>query len=204
MSICVFEATTEKHLDFAIECHHDWYVQAGYIDANPNGKYIDEWAKISKYFLVTESSNKNNVCKNDVIGVVRLIFSSPFPLNLHFDLWQQEFSEIKNAPAETQCEVSALSWAPKSGIKAIPYLYRAVWQGAKKMQKSILLASLDKKIVPIFKRQMLPVRICGETKFYMGSETTPLFMKMCEIENSLSQKNPELLELVEKELDVIQ
>lgn len=204
MSIYVFEVTTEQHFSFAVECHYDWYVQAGYIEPNSDKKYLDEWSKVSKYFLVAETNKGQNIAKNNIIGVVRLILANPFPMTSKFNLWQNESAEITNSPIENQCEVSALSWASGCGLKAIPYLYRAVWQSAKRMNRSILLASLDKKIVSIFKRQMLPVRICGETKFYMGSETTPLFMKMCEIENSLSQKNPELLELAEKGLDVIQ
>jgi hypothetical protein len=171
MSIRVFEAATEQHFNFAIECHHDWYVQAGYIEPKSNGKYFDEWSRASKYFLVTETSNGQEITKKDVIGVVRLILSSPFPMTSQFDLWQNESTEIINSPVENQCEVSALSWAPGCGLKAIPYLYRAVWQSSKMLHKSILLASLDRKVVAIFKRQMLPVRICGETKFYMGSET---------------------------------
>ena len=203
MPICVFEAATEEHLNLAVACHHDWYVQAGYIDPNPAGKYIDEWSKNSKYLLVTESINGHNATKNDVVGMVRLILSPPFPIHLHFDLWPQESAEINQIPVENQCEISALSWAPKHGTKALPYLYRAIRQGAIKWHKTLLFACLDTNIIPIFKRQRLSVHICGDKKFYMGSDTIPLIMKTSEMLDSLSEKNPKLLEIVEQELDIV-
>jgi len=203
MSLFVFEATTEKHRNIAARCHHDWYVQAGYIIPYPDRKYKDEWSEHSKYFLVTESGNRKNLMKKDVIGVVRLILSAPFPINLHFDLWEQERSEIKNIPLENQCEVTALCWAHKYRVQVFPYLLRAIRQCTKTLNKSIIWACLDKRLIPIFKHQMLPVHVCGKTRFYMGSDTIPLFMKPSEVIASLSEKNPVLYKIIEKELDIL-
>ena len=49
MKLFVFEATTEKYRDIAAECHHQWYLQAGYIAPYPNEKYLDEWSEHSNY-----------------------------------------------------------------------------------------------------------------------------------------------------------
>ena len=203
MNLYVFEATTNKHLDIAAECHHDWYVQAGYIDPYPDQKYFDEWSEHSKYFLVTESETGNSVMKKDVVGVVRLILSAPFPINLHFDLWQQKCPEIQNVPLENQCEVTALCWAPKCRAKVFPYLLRAIRHCTKALNKSIIWACLDKRLIPVLKSYILPFHVCGEARFYMGSDTIPLIMKPSEIADSLSEKNPALLEIVEKELDLL-
>lgn len=203
MSLFVFEAISEKHLDIAARCHHDWYVQAGYITQYPNGKYQDEWSMHSKYFLVTESGNGNNLMKKDVIGLVRLILSAPFPINVHFELWEQVCSEIQNIPLENQCEVTAFCWAPKCRTKAFPYLLRAIRQCTKTLNKSFVWACLDKRLIPILKYYMIPVHICGETRFYMGSDTIPLLTKPSEIVISLSEKNQELYKIIEKELDTL-
>jgi|GEM_PF-2744826 len=203
MSFFVFKATTEKQLDIASRCHHDWYVQAGYIIPRPYGKYLDDWSAHSKYFLVTESGISNNVMKQDVIGVVRLILSAPFPINVHFALWEKERSEIQNVPLENQCEVTALCWAPKCRVQVFPYLLRAIRQCTKTLNKSIIWTCLDKRFIPILHGQSLPFHICGETRFYMGSNTVPLYMKPSEIIASLRGKNPALYQIIEKELDVL-
>jgi hypothetical protein len=203
MRLLVFEATTEKQLDIASRCHHDWYVQAGYITPYPDRKYQDKWSEHSKYFLVTESGKSNNVMKKDVIGLVRLILSAPFPINVHFALWEQVRSEIQNIPLENQCEVTALCWAPKCRVQVFPYIIRAIRQCTKALNKSIIWACLDKRFIPILQGQMLPFHLCGETMFYMGSDTIPLFVKPSEIIASLPGKNPELYKIIEKELDVL-
>jgi len=203
MRLFVFEATTEKQLDIASRCHHDWYVQAGYIIPRPYGKYLDEWSEHSKYFLVTESGKSNNVMKKHVIGLVRLILTAPFPINVHFALWEQVRSEIQNIPLENQCEVTALCWAHKCRVQVFPYLVRAIRQCTNELNKSIIWACLDKRIIPILHGQMLPFHLCGETRFYMGSDTIPLFMKPSEVIASLPQKNPELYKIIEKELEVL-
>lgn len=133
----------------------------------------------------------------------RLILSSPFPFKLHFELWPRESAEIQNTPEANQCEISAFCWAPKNGAKAIPYIYRAIRQCTKTLHKSILLAALDQKLIPVFQSQMFPIHICGDSKYYMGSDTTPLFMKTAEIIATLSEKNPQLFQFIEKELDTL-
>jgi len=203
MNPFVFEATTEQHLNIATECHHDWYLQAGYIAPYPEGKYLDEWSKYSKYFLVAQTGNRAGVMKKDVIGVVRLILSAPFPINMHFDLWQQECSEPHNISLKNQCEVAALCWAPKCGKKVFPFLFRAIRQCTKTLNKSIIWACVDRRLLTILKYQRIPFHICGETRFYMGSDTIPLFMKSSEVISSISENKPELVEIIDKELDLL-
>ena len=141
--------------------------------------------------------------KKDVIGMVRLILSPPFPFKLNFELWSREIAEIRNIPVENQCEVSAFCWAPNTGVKVIPYIYRAIRQCTKTLHKSLLLAAIDQKQIPILQSQMFPLHICGDSKHYMGSDTIPLFMKSIEIIDTLSKENPQLFQFVEKELDTL-
>ena len=203
MNLLVFEVTTKKHLELAMECHHDWYFQAGYIASHPETKYRDEWSEHSKYFLVTQSGNGNDLTKKDVIGMVRLILSAPFPIQRHFELWPGKSSEIQNIALENQCEVSALCWAPTCRTRVIPYLFRAIRQCTKTMHKSVIWACLDSNFIPILQEYMLPFRVCGDAMFYMGSDTIPLLMKLSEMVDILSAKHPELYKFVEEKLDVI-
>jgi hypothetical protein len=152
--------------------------------------------------LVTESNHINNVMKKDVIGMVRLILSPPFPLKLNFELWSRESAEIQDIPDANQCEISAFCWAPKNGANAIPYIYRAIRQCTKTLHKTILLAALDQKLIPVFQSQMFPIHVCGNSRYYMGSDTVPLFIKTAEIMDTLLAKNSQLFQFIEKELDI--
>ena len=201
MTIRVFEVNTEQHLELALHCHHDWYVQAGYIEAHPRSRFMDEWSAHSKYFLVTETGRGDDLTKKDVIGMVRLVHSAPFPIHRHFELWPRKCADIQSIAQENQCEVSALCWAPKCRTKVIPYLFRSIRQCTKAMNKSAIWACLDKNLIPILEQYSLPFRVCGETRFYMGSDTIPLFMRLSEMADILSTKHPDLYQFVEKELD---
>ncbi|MCB0198500.1 MAG: hypothetical protein KDI03_00360 [Anaerolineae bacterium] len=197
----IIKATKEEQLDIAIRCHHDWYVLAGYVSSDTDGCYVDEWTEKSVYYL-TSLGNKGGLKREDVVGVVRLITEPPFPLDLNFDIGTSNQEPLPSIPITERLEVSALSWAPKHGSLAIPQLYRAIWQGTKALRATMLLASLDSRLLPVLQQQGFPVHVCGPSKYYLGSETMPTFMSVDEITSCMPSRNRFLWDIMETPLDV--
>ena len=201
MSLQVIHAQAPAELDLAYRCHHDWYVQAGYLQPQTTGLFRDRFADCADYYLVCAGGqDADYLAPAGATGLVRLIYQHPMPMFIDFELSRLSQVRLFNTEPADFLEISALSWKP--GMECVlPYLYRAIWQGAQARNRHWLIASLDKRLLEQVRAHGLPFRVGGESRCYMGSITTPVYFHTEQIASVLPERNPKLWALMQAPVD---
>ncbi|KAB2902851.1 MAG: hypothetical protein F9K27_15330 [Anaerolineae bacterium] len=181
--------------DIAYQCHHDWFAEAGYIQPNVTGRYTDHFTDRSVYFLVYEG----HLCREHVIGMVRVVTRAPFRTLEEFTLYD-EFQYLYSEPGIM--ESSALCWHPQSAMQAIPHLYRAIFQFGFENGYQHIICNLDVRVLAVSQRKLkLPFRQCGYEQEYMGSLKAPVHLSRCLEMPLLPQVSPLMWDIMSQPLD---
>lgn len=201
MACKVIYAQSPIELELAYRCHHDCYVAAGYLEPRFSGMYQDRFSAVADYYLVcVDGAGDTDQPTRQIAGVVRLIHQHPMPMFIDFEL--SRLAQVRlfdTEPAEFM-EISALSWRPGMD-EILPHLYRAIWQGAQRRQRHWLIASLDECLLARIRADGWPFRVGGESRFYMGSTTTPVYFQTEQIAAALPATNPTLWAIMQQPLD---
>jgi N-acyl-L-homoserine lactone synthetase len=160
-------------------------VEKGWVEQHQHedGLEKDKYDSQSKHFIVTRDSQ-------NIVGTARLICSTSenecLPLMQHIDC-----SSMRKANCVEVSRV-ALRGNKTSKIYLILGLFRLIFQYCKRHHISHLLFATEPVMVKLIEKVRIPFDVIGENFEYLGSETVPIAIPICDSrEVALSKANPD-------------
>ena len=179
-------------LDEVRRFHHDMFLESGYIaKSSPTGMIEDSRIDVSIYFYCRDMNG-------EVIGVIRQINGSGLGLPTidDFKLWPEQKVFINRILWPKIVEIGSLA-VNRNHNKVAEGLYRQIWQQSKRAQHSYWIASIDNRLLRSLRsrRGFLWVDV-GDSKLYMGSDTTPVIADLREQMINMRERAPRFFDYI--------
>jgi len=149
------------------------YCEKGYLPESELGKaFEDKYIKHSMYIVAKADDT--------VTGVIRIVENSEdgLPVLNEFTLFESEREQLRKYPRGSLVELGNLAAEPGQGIAS--GLYKAAYRYCIKNQKMPLAAmdeGLMNKLIGKYWFSRFAYRRLGDTIFYIGGRTVPIFLK---------------------------
>lgn len=168
-------------------------VDRGFLDARsyPEELECDEFDPHALHFCETDSSRR-------VADTVRLILENErgFPLFLHCSALPEEHAAL-HAPGARIGEISRLAvrrdYGGRDGCKVVLQLYMQVYQAAKRLELTEVIAATEKPLVRLVGRYGFPLRKIGPEVQYGGRLRAPYAIRIADVDRTIASGEHALL-----------
>ncbi|MBF0432231.1 MAG: hypothetical protein HQK83_13180 [Fibrobacteria bacterium] len=166
----------------AIQLEYDVFLDSGYIKPNTDN-VVSEYASFThSWFVAIEQSGQ-------LMGVSRIIPAAclkdgwrQLPTNIHFSLNKQIIAYFDSLENSHFFEVGTMAIRKSyRGGSVFRLLWKGVYHQAIQHNCHYGLSSIDADFYKILLQIGLPMESIGKPKYYMGSETVPVLIKIKEI-----------------------